>query len=267
MGKFIYSVLFPGLFSICFTVALKAQVSSVNGTSGSVQINLSLNGNSLSITGGNTISLPYGYGDISSVTAGSYLSGGGSSGSLTFSADNSTAAWNVNKLQGKSISATAPAPGQVLKWNGTTWAPGTDEGGTGGSSLWLQSSSNIYFNAGNVGIGTSIPDQKLSVAGKIHAEEVIVDLNINAPDYVFQEDYQLMPLEELEEYLKQNKHLPGIPSASVLDSDGISLSTMNMLILQKTEELTLYILNHEERINTLLRRTQTINSNNLNIQK
>lgn len=65
-------------------------------------------------------------------------------------------------------------------------------------------------NSGNVGIGTVNPDQRLTVNGKIKAEEVQVVVDVPA-DYVFDEDYSLKPLEEVEEFIKENKHLPGYP--------------------------------------------------------
>lgn len=106
--------------------------------------------------------------------------------------------------------------------------------------------TNVF--PGKVGIGTSNPDEKLTVNGKIHAEEVIVDLNVPAPDYVFEDSYELITIAELEKYIQENKHLPGIPSANEMDKTGISLGEMNMLLLKKIEELTLYILKeHQER--------------------
>jgi hypothetical protein len=107
------------------------------------------------------------------------------------------------------------------------------------------------FFEGNVGIGTTAPDEKLTVKGKIHAEEVRVDLNVPGPDYVFKENYQLKSLSEIQAFIKENKHLPEIPSAKEMEEKGINLSEMNMLLLKKVEELTLYILKQEERINKL----------------
>lgn len=93
---------------------------------------------------------------------------------------------------------------------------------------------------GYVGIGTSNPDEKLTVKGVIHAQEVKVDLAVPGPDYVFEEDYELLSLPETKSYIRHHKHLPDIPSAVELETNGISLGEMNMLLLKKIEELTLH---------------------------
>jgi hypothetical protein len=76
-------------------------------------------------------------------------------------------------------------------------------------------------------------------------------LNGACPDFVFESDYQLMSLEEVEAFIEENGHLPGVPSAEETEENGINVSEMNMMLLQKVEELTLYILQLENRINEL----------------
>jgi len=106
----------------------------------------------------------------------------------------------------------------------------------------------------NVGIGTTNPDQKLTVKGKIHAEEVIVDLNVPVADYVFKPTYKLMPLPEVEQYVKNNSHLPEVPSATEISKNGLSMGEMQNKLLQKVEELTLYAIQQNKKIETLEKR-------------
>ncbi len=102
---------------------------------------------------------------------------------------------------------------------------------------------NDLIVKGNVGIGTPSPDAKLAVKGQIHAQEVKVDLNgAVAPDYVFNKDYQLTSLDSIKNYIDQNKHLPEVPSAKEMEKNGMQLGEMNMLLLKKIEELTLYVI-------------------------
>lgn len=127
--------------------------------------------------------------------------------------------------------------------------PGGNTGG--GDTVWETSGGDINYTAGNVGIGTSSPDEALTVKGKIHTEEVIVDLNVPAPDYVFYKDYKLKTLEEVQQFINEFGHLPNIPSAKEMETDGVKLKEMNMKLLEKIEELTLYILEQEKRIKAL----------------
>lgn len=104
---------------------------------------------------------------------------------------------------------------------------------------------------GNIGIGSSNPTSKLTVKGDIHAEEVRVDLSVPGPDYVFEEDYDLPSLESIQYYIKENKHLPEVPSAKEMEENGIDLGVMNMLLLKKVEELTLHLIEQNSEINGL----------------
>ena len=102
-------------------------------------------------------------------------------------------------------------------------------------------------NNGNLGIGTQNPDQKLTVKGKIHAEEVIIDLGVPA-DYVFKPNYKLMPLHQVEQFVKTNSHLPEIPSANEITKNGLSMGEMQNKLLQKIEEFTLYAIQQNKKI-------------------
>ncbi|WP_418498951.1 hypothetical protein [Flagellimonas sp.] len=118
------------------------------------------------------------------------------------------------------------------------------------------------MNNGNVGIGTTNPDAKLAVKGKIHAEEVKVDLSVPGPDYVFKEDHDLKSLEEVQSYIKEHGHLPNIPSAKEMEANGVKLGEMNMKLLEKIEELTLYTLEQEKKIEAMLLRIENLESKN-----
>jgi hypothetical protein len=113
--------------------------------------------------------------------------------------------------------------------------------------------TSLSFFAGNVGIGTAKPDSRLTVNGDIHATEVKVTSTVPAPDYVFASDYKLKSLQEVEEYIKQNSHLPEIPSAEEIDKNGLMLAEMNMNLLKKVEELTIYAINQEKKIKEQLK--------------
>lgn len=107
------------------------------------------------------------------------------------------------------------------------------------------------FPDGHVNIGTppSGGSYKLNVGGNIRANAVVV--NTSGADYVFADDYNLINLDDLSTYIKTNKHLPEIPKAEEMQQNGMNLSEMNTILLQKVEELTLYIIDQEKRIKNL----------------
>jgi hypothetical protein len=149
--------------------------------------------------------------------------------------------------------------------------------------MWSNSGANNYLvlqpSWGNTGIGTYTPNAKfhvngsqliggnsariatgysLSVDGKIIAEEVKVQLSTAWPDYVFGKNYKLLPLDELEQSINKNKHLPNIPSAAEVEKDGISLGDMNKRLMEKVEELTLYIIDLNKKNNALAEKVQKL---------
>lgn len=110
---------------------------------------------------------------------------------------------------------------------------------------------------GSIGIGTATPDSKLAVNGKIHAKEVKVDL-LGWPDYVFESDYNLPSLQEVENHIAEEGHLPNIPSASEVEKDGIQLGEMNAKLLQKIEELTLYMIAQNKKTEKLQKEVELL---------
>jgi hypothetical protein len=123
----------------------------------------------------------------------------------------------------------------------------------------IDANAPFYISAsGQVGIGTTSPNSnyKLSVNGKIRAHEVVVETGWS--DFVFADDYRLKPLNEVEQYVKTNKHLPGIPSEKDVAANGVSLGEMQSKLLQKVEELTLYVIGLNQKTNQLQSENQRL---------
>lgn len=103
---------------------------------------------------------------------------------------------------------------------------------------------------GNVGIGTTAPAYKLDVNGTLRANEILVNIG-NGADFVFEDNYQLRPLQEVSTFIQENGHLPEIQSAADMQENGVSITDLQIQLLQKIEELTLYIIQQNERIENL----------------
>lgn len=108
-------------------------------------------------------------------------------------------------------------------------------------------------SAGSIGIGTSTPSSLFHVNGgdiRVSGGSFIDDgVTLNVPDYVFEPGYRLMPLSELREFVLQEKHLPNVPKAEEVKQRGLNLSQFQMRLLEKVEELTIYTLQQDERLN------------------
>lgn len=127
---------------------------------------------------------------------------------------------------------------------------GGGNGGNAGAVLFTQyddasnswAANTILDANGNWGMGTMAPcaDCKLAVNGKIRAKEVVIDSGW--ADYVFDKGYTLRSLAEVEAYISENHHLPGVPTAADVQKNGINLSQINAKLLEKVEELTLYMI-------------------------
>jgi|GEM_PF-2024308 len=121
----------------------------------------------------------------------------------------------------------------------------------GGVSLGAE--NGLYVN-GQVSIGTAVPatGYALSVDGKIMCEEIRVELQGNWPDYVFADDYKLLTIKEMAKHIAQYNHLPGVPSADEMEqTGGVDIGTMQIKMMEKIEELSLYIIQLEKKIEKL----------------
>lgn len=138
------------------------------------------------------------------------------------------------------------------------------------TSQWTPSGNNIYYNAGNVGIGTSNPTEILSVKGTVLATKVKVSAITNSidwPDYVFDKKYKLPSLKEIEKYIKLNNHLPNVPSAKEVKKNGIDLGDNQALFLKKIEELTLLMIEQNKKIDIQNKKTQKLENSFSKINK
>jgi hypothetical protein len=166
------------------------------------------------------------------------------SGGTGFSGTNGTGGVRVNWSTGFGVALDA--------WDGNTprWGITKFNGNTPTVILEGQYNSNdVYFNSGgNIGIGTTSAKYKLDVCGTIRANEVKVDLTgICVPDFVFKKDYKLMSLKELEKFVTTKQHLPEIASEKEMIEDGLNMKEFQMKLLQKMEEMTLYIIEQNKK--------------------
>jgi hypothetical protein len=143
---------------------------------------------------------------------------------------------------------------------GIEYYSGKDEYSANGLNFWKVASENnsganfcLYLtNDGNVGIGTDVTHgYKLAVKGKILAEELKVKLSQNWPDYVFNKNYHLLPLKEVDQFIQTNNHLPDMPSAKEVQDNGVNVGEMNARLVKKVEELTLYLIAMQKEMEQL----------------
>lgn len=121
-------------------------------------------------------------------------------------------------------------------------------------SLQVESGDMVVQN-GKLGVGVALNDMpgnhKLYIDGSVICTELTVDIKNNWPDYVFRQEYRVLPLQELESFIRVNGHLPNVPSATEIGRDGLKLGEMQRISMEKIEELTLYILQQQKEIEAL----------------
>jgi hypothetical protein len=126
--------------------------------------------------------------------------------------------------------------------------------------------SGDIFTLGKIGIGTTkTGSHKLAVDGSIGAKEIKVETVWS--DFVFDEDYDLKSIEEVEQYIKENGHLSEIPDQETVEKDGVNLGEMNAKLLQKIEELTLYTIDINKRLKSQNEHLEQLEQENLKLKK
>ena len=128
-----------------------------------------------------------------------------------------------------------------------------------GSEVSGVTALSIRRDSGHIGIGTTNPTQPLSVNGTIQAKEVIVETGWS--DFVFEDSYRLRPLEEVESHIKEHGHLPDIPSAAIIESEGLSVGETQKIMMQKIEELTLYMIDLKKENDALRAEIEKLTTN------
>jgi hypothetical protein len=199
-----------------------------------------------------------------------------------FHGENSSSGLNLDINHKLGLGLDVPAGKMHIKYNSGTGNPhlmleeasSTDGGritfkNAGTTKFWdlwgypdptnANANFNIYYSGlgnilsiqgnGNVGIGTTTPDNKLDVLGVIRANEIIVETGW--ADYVFENNYALKDLNEVEKYINENKHLPNVPSAKEIQEKGAHVAELMTKMMAKIEELTLYTIKQQKEIDEL----------------
>ncbi|HKK40328.1 MAG TPA: hypothetical protein VJ949_12980, partial [Cryomorphaceae bacterium] len=218
----------------------------VQGEAGSTEIVINAEGN---YTGGNSdvralngnsvIAPGYGYGVYGT---GGYMGVRGVANSTTYSGTSYGVYGSASGTAGTRIGVYGFASG------GTT-------------NNWAMYASGDSYVSGDLRVGnqSEVSGFRVSVDGKMICEELKVQLSQDWPDYVFADDYSMMNLNDLEEFIKTENHLPGVPSASEVEAaDGIMLGEMQRVTVEKLEELTLYILELKKENDQLKERVEAL---------
>jgi hypothetical protein len=146
------------------------------------------------------------------------------------------------------------------------WTYDKNDGGAWGSYSGGLKRAMVIRRNGRVGIGTVNPQSELAVNGIITSKEVNVTL-AGWSDYVFQSDYRLMTLPEVESFIQKNGHLPEVPSASTVLTNGVNVGEMSNITIRKIEELTLYVIQLNKEKEALQKQNQDLEQRLLKIEK
>ncbi|SCW65875.1 hypothetical protein [Mucilaginibacter sp. NFR10] len=226
------------------------------GTTGPIA-RLHLIGSGVSIDGGNSISINNNDLAIQANTGGRSTTLGAQLEFIIPANTDGTNAWGQARIiTVAGNTSNSNATGKMILGTRRSF----DKLGTG--AQWYYGNDLIIDGTGNIGVGTLTPDQKLSVNGTVHAKSVVIDLN-GWSDYVFKKDYRLPALKEVKSYIRENKHLPGVPSEAEMIKTGLDVSEANKLLLKKMEEMTLYMIKATEEITALKKEVKQL-KNKLN---
>ena len=196
-----------------------------------------------------------------------FLAHAANSQALTGSSANIT--MTSNSLPGFKVTSPVPPPNQ------SPVSVNLIEGWAGGSTFIVGvPPPKLVFtvnNYGNVGISNSLrigataangtyANYKLSVDGDMIAKKCVIQVT-NWADYVFEDNYSLPSLSEVESYINENKHLPGVPSEKEVLSNGVEIGKVNEILLKKIEELTLYTIMLQKEVEALKNNNGNCSSN------
>ncbi|MCB0761098.1 MAG: hypothetical protein KDC12_06195 [Flavobacteriales bacterium] len=214
---------------------------------------------------GGTISTVWDQGQIgaySFATNGETLANGGYSFAANFSSEasgsNSSAFGSYTRAYSYSSFALGAhniglnASSTVHNNQNTVLEVGIGSNGSRANALTIFRDGKVVVGGGTGLTYASLnPDYLFAVDGKLICEEIRVADSGNWPDYVFESEYELPHLTDVKAFIKQNGHLPGVPSAATVNGKGFEIGEMNEILLQKIEELTLYVIALQEEVNAL----------------